>query len=206
MRGLFPRFSGHALSKIWTMRTLLPATESNFGELASLYSSSIEALPRSCFPDEKERDAFLSSLPKAIDDGRVYCLKERGKALSFYVVSHSVEDYFYPQSHSYAKSSDLLESFDYQGERIVVLETLNVDYLHQGNGIGTETLKAMVGRYPKCSFLTCCKEENRPGIRLLLKVGFAALPHDYGMEIEGGKHVIFVKKYRPSGLCREAKW
>ena len=124
MRGLFPRFSGHALSKIWTMRTLLPATESNFGELASLYSSSIEALPRSCFPDEKERDAFLSSLPKAIDDGRVYCLKERGKALSFCLLGsllfrfrggkRGIYRAFPPGKHNVPKSYLIIMIFSYK--------------------------------------------------------------------------------------------
>ena len=186
--------------------SILPASAQDYGGIVAIYSSSIESLPASCYPGEASRDRFLSGLGESIEAKRLWLGKSRKGYVSFAIVSHGVGDYFYPRSHSYAKSADLLEGFGYAEEGITIVEALHVDYAKQRRHNGLETLKAICGRYPKHTILAAIKEDNRAAKGLFQRCGFLPLSGDYGIELPGGPYLIYVKKYKKSGLCREANW
>lgn len=175
----------------------------DFGELASVYSSALESLPTFFRPAEDERNQYLQTLQ---EDVIGYAAKRKRAIEGFATVSRDLRDAFFPDSHSFRKEQDLLDRIAYNGEPTVVLTGIYVDVAVQRSGIGKELFRSLMSYYPKSTWLLLCPADNQKACSFFLHLGFEDLGVDSSIEGTGkGKH-LFVKKYRPKGLCREAYW
>ncbi|MBO6284821.1 MAG: GNAT family N-acetyltransferase [Bacilli bacterium] len=185
--------------------TINKATPDDYREIVSCFSTAVETIE-----DEKERaevsETLLPELLSEINEGHVYIAKMRNKGLGFALISHSVEDSFFPQTHSFTKATNILDSIDYKGENVMVLRAIFVNSMHQRKGNGTEIIKSLFGRYPKSTWLCFASQENKAAAKFLKANGFLSLGLDGSIEASKCPCIVYGKKYRPSGLCREAFW
>lgn len=180
------------------------AKNSDYGEIISLYSASIEAMPEDKRPNKEEQAAFFSLLEKEPAGEAIYVAKERNKILGFIHISHSVSSSLFPKTNSYAKTDDLLYALSFGMEEVLSLKGVYIEPRHQNNGLGSELLKSVFARYKEASWITAL-DEGSEATHFFLHRGFSF----YGpieTELPGKPKDILYRKYRPSGLCREAFW
>ncbi len=168
---------------------------SDYGCCASTLSS--------CCPSEEE-SAFILSILES-EELRGVAIKSRQGALGFALVSHDLKGTFFPKSLSTRKEVDMLEEAEHQDENVLALQGIYVEPRLQKQGLGKEIISSLESFYPKSTWLALVEENNRVAKAFFLSCGFVDKgPISYAER--GIAPHLFVKKYRPFGLCREAKW
>lgn len=198
-RGHLPYNYGMALS-------LRKATPSDYRETVAVLSEAMETLSKEAALSEADRDRFFASVPALLEDGLVYLAIENYRPVGVATVSYSVEDAFFPQSRSFRKSNDLLDAIDHSGEPLLVLTGIYVVGKRQNQKIGTDILHLLIGRYPNSTWILWNREANVKATRFFLRNSFLALNEKVDVECDSLPAVVLYRKYRPSGLCREAFW
>lgn len=182
------------------------AQQEDYQGIVSCLSTSMESLDELASWEEERVDALISSLQEDIESHRAYVLKQRHDVFGFLIVSRDIEGEFFPRSHSYSKTSDLLEELGHRGEDVFVIKALFVDAAHQSEGIGQELLRSLFARFKEASFLLYVEEGNKKGRDFFAHHGFFACGHEESLERGPKPKKIYGKRYRPTGLCREARW
>ena len=187
-------------------RTIVRAKESDYRDLVSIYSLTNEAMDPKSRLSEESQERLLSTLGEAIENDRAFIVKDGSQAIAFALVSHTIDDVFFPDSHSFSKANALLDAIDHTGENVMVLQALYVLPNKQRHNVGGELLLSLVGRYKDSSWLTWNVEGNLPATSFLLRHSFVILDRDFSVEAETKPLLVLCRKYRPTGLCREAFW
>ena len=167
----------------------------DFGFAASILSS--------CCQSEEETQAILGVLLS--EDCHGVIAKGRNKSLGFALASHDLRAIAFPQSKSARKEVDVLDRIGAQEENVMVVQGLYVDPTHRRQGLGKELFLALSSRYPNSTWIALVNEEDHAAKAFFLACGFT----DFGpleSAEAGANPSLFAKKYRPLGLCREAKW
>ena len=183
---------------------VLKAKATHFQGIVSALSTSMESLPSS-INKEAYSNAVLGLLQQEIEDGHVYVCMHHYRVAGFVIVSTSIEDSLYPKSR-YSKSADLLDEIGFLGENTMVLRWIFVDYALQRNGIGTEIFQSLNSFFPKSTWFFASDKANESVAKYIASLGFVSLGERNDLECASGPMNLFYKKYRPSGLCREALW
>ncbi|MCR5348966.1 MAG: GNAT family N-acetyltransferase [Bacilli bacterium] len=181
------------------MRTIGIAKESDFGEILSVLSSS-------CFAAKlPEPNDLLQSIPEYLSAERILVSKEHGRILAFAIVEPDVATLLFPLSHSFSKTTEVLESIGRPEGNVVGLYGIYVDgtLLHQG--IGKELISAALARYKGYGWVTFVEGENPDAIRFFKGRGFVFLPGDHHLEMSGNG-TVWAKPNLPKGICREGYW
>ena len=146
-------------------------------------------------------------LSSDIEDGRLYVLFEGKTLLGAASVSHDVAEAFFPQSHSYRKSDDLLERIGYRGEEIAILHRLAISPDRQKEGLGSEFLQSLLARYKGSTWVFCVYEKNESALRFYQKRGFSSLGLYPGLEYgDYSSQYVLYRTYKREGLCSTAWW
>ena len=184
--------------------TIVVATQQDYGEIISCLASSLETLDEYASLDEYRRHLLVDHLEELIEEHQVYVLKQGRNVLGFAVIGHSLEDEFFPQTHSYSKSEDLLEEIGYRGEPLLILRYFFVGGFYQNRGHGGELIKSLFARYKDATWFLYIEEGNRRATKFFQSHGFFPCGDPKKLEHEDAPKLILAKKYRPSGLCRES--
>ncbi|MBE6126725.1 MAG: GNAT family N-acetyltransferase [Erysipelotrichaceae bacterium] len=177
------------------------AKESDYGEILSLYASALESTKK----NPTSTDPFLSILEKGLGEETVYVARENRKILGFVRISREATESLYPESKSYGKTMNLLDDLNIGLEEVIVVKGVYVDPLRQNQGVGTELLRSLYARFKEASFLLLLSPEQKRLRSFFSHRGFAyACP--FTLEGDPNEKDLLLRKYKPSGLCREAKW
>ena len=182
------------------------ATQEDYREIVSCFASSSEALPADSRLEEERADNLLQRLSEDIEDHHVLVIRQRKTVLGFAIIAHSLEDEFFPKTHSYRKSSDILEDAGHRGEPLLILRALFVLPAYQKQGLGAELLKSLFATHKGASWLLIVEENNQSAVTFFKAHGFFPCGDPDGLEWGEKKKMILAKRYRPAGLCREAYW
>lgn len=169
-------------------------SSSDYGEAAATLSS--------CCPSIDESE-FILSLLEGEPHGSV--AKSRQGALGFVLVSHDIKETVFPKTKSTRKEVSLLDDAGHQDENVMILQGIYVDPRFRRHGLGKELFVSLQSFYPKTTWLALVEENNETARAFFTACGFLDLGL-YPAAERGEKPHAFVLKYRPFGLCREAKW
>ena len=182
------------------------ATMEDYREVVSCFASSSEAIPANSRMEEERADDLLQRLSEDIKDHHVLVIKLRKTVLGFAIIARSMEDEFFPKTRSYRKTSDILEDAGHRGEPLLILRALFVLPAYQRQGLGDELLKSLFATYKGATWLLFLEEENQSAMAFFKAHGFFPCGNPGGLEWGEKKKAILAKRYRPTGLCREAYW
>ena len=186
------------------MRRIEKAKSSYYRDVVSIYALSYEDVPEALRPSEIQRQETLDRINEDIDNGGLFLLISDYRPLAYAVVSDDLVGTFFPKSHSFSSASALADKMGQEEERLCVLRDIHVPVTSKRKGIAYDLLQSILGRYPHTSWILWVNENNVPALRLFEKCGFSSLGvQDIEQE---GRSIVLYKKYRPSGLCREARW
>jgi len=177
---------------------LKKAISADYGGIASLLGTLAEMGRVS----REEVNRCLESLPAWLEGGSVYCGKQGRNVTAFATIFHTLQEPYFPKGLSYREESELLEQSNVGSDEIVVIPYCLS--LKQNGSEGEEgLLQAILGRYPHHSFLSLLPQDEEARIQTFRSCGF-----EYRGEVKIGKETrgLYCRKYRPSGLCREAYW
>lgn len=182
------------------------AAQEDYREIVSCFVSSSDALPANSRMEDERTDDLLQRLSEDIEEHRVLVVKSRKTVLAFAIIAHSLEDEFFPKTHSYRKSSDILEDAGHRGEPLLILRALFVLPVYQRQGLGAELLKSLFATHKGTTWLLFVEEENQAAMTFFKDHGFFPCGNPDGLEWGEKKKTILAKRFRPTGLCREAYW
>lgn len=181
------------------------SNENDYGEIISLYSTAIESVPIYFKPSEKETAVFLHDMENISGSDAVYVMKERGRVIAFLWISYDVSGSLFASSHSYSKTNDLFYDAGFGDENVLFLKAIYVDPKRQNHGLGSELLQSALARYKGSSWILALNPGNPHLEGFFLHRGFSKLG-ERTTELPDERKTILYRKYRPSGLCREANW
>jgi ribosomal protein S18 acetylase RimI-like enzyme len=143
-----------------------------------------------------------SDFKEDIENQCLYVLKEGSRVLAMGAVSHDVTADFFAESHSAAKTTEVLEKVGWAGEPIAMLHRFMADPAYQGKGVASELLDYLLSRYKGSTWIFAAYPSNLRAIRFYEKHGFT----NYGIykDFEWGPdsvQVLIGKKYKRDGLC-----
>lgn len=175
--------------------------------LLALYRDAIEDSSPKGHHGFDERSIDEKDISSVIEDGRLYVLVEGKAILGAASVSHDVAEAFFPESHSYRKSEDLLERISYRGEPIAILERFLISPDRQKEGLGSEFLQSLLARYKGSTWIFAVKESNTSALSFFLHRGFSSLGPYPDLEGSGeNARCIVYRIHKREGLCSTAWW
>jgi len=186
--------------------TINRAKPSDYRDIVSIYSLANETLTLDARLSDTAQEALLASLEEEIESEHVFIVREDYKAVAFAIVERNLEDAFFPSTRSFSKANELLDAIDHTGENVMAIRAIYVAANHQRKKIGTDLLRSLFGRYKDSSWLLWNIEKNVGTTRFFLENGFVILEQDFHVELEEKPLLVLCRKYRPTGLCREAFW
>ena len=153
------------------MLKIIRAKNTDFAITMKLFRRVIAALNEE---DNHDYDRFPDEayFRKAMEDGRLYILKEAGRVYSFAVISHNVESELFPMSMSISKATDVLEAIGCGDEAIVTIGVFVVDPAYWGKGYGYKMLSFLESNNPRTTFLMAMPIDNARALHFFEK-------HDY---------------------------
>ena len=142
-----------------------------------------------------------------VEMGRLYVMKEGKRILGSASIAHDVAEAFFPQTHSYRKSDELLERIGYRGEPIAILERFAIAIDRQNQGLGSEFLQSLFAKYKGSTWVFAVYEKNARALRFYQKRGFLSLGIYPGLEYGGysSQYVVY-RTYKKDGLCSNSWW
>ena len=185
---------------------IVSAKPSDYPGIVSAFSTSTAGQGEYERYDPLRQEALLSGLSEAIEDQQIYAMKNGSRVLGFAWIGHIVEEELFPKTQSYSKTEDVLEAIGYHGEPTMVLRGIFIDKKEQGHKYGNELFHSLLSRYKGATWIAAIEEGNRGGIHFLEHLGFLPCPIPVDCECGDTPKRVYAKTFRPSGLCREARW
>lgn len=182
------------------MERITLARMADYQDLVSLFALSYSDAPSS------RPSYILDQLAESIEAGRVYLLRQDRIARGFILISHDIERVFFPDTESFSKMNNLLDDIGHKGERVCIIESIHVDARMKRKGIATTLAKSMYARYKDATWLALVETGNVVARAFFGHLGFHSIDSDVPIERHQGNACVYVKNYRPTGLCREAFW
>ena len=176
-------------------RTIVKAKKEDLSDLFRFFA----LLEGETTPSEEE-------LLTEIDRGGFYLLKSGTKIQGVASISHDVIEVFFPDSHSYRKSDDLLERIGYRGEPLCVLTRFAISPLFRRKGLGSEFLQSLLARYKGSTWLTEIRQNTLHAIPFFQKNNFSILGIYPPIEGRENESIIVYKTYKKDGLCSASWW
>lgn len=155
--------------------TLRTAKESEFENICRLFrraSSSIEMeYGKNALDKTIDQEYQLNS----IKEGRMKILLEKGRILAYAIINHSISSFFFPESRSSEKETDLLiQTKPNKEEEHVIIEQIMVDPFYQRKGIGKSLFFSIADQYRNGLVITALIKENKGALAFVRALGCLA--------------------------------
>lgn len=142
----------------------------------------------------------------AVESGSLLLIKDGAMVLGMAWFLHDLSKAFFPLSNSERKSIDLLDEYGWNGEPIIVFRAFMIDPMVRNEGNGRELMQALLARFKGASFFASFSLDNPTAATFYRAMGFEIrLTHELEIEKETARNLA-VRMFKPSGLCREARW
>ena len=142
----------------------------------------------------------------AVQSGSLLLIKDGAMVLGMAWFLHDLTKAFFPLTSSERKSIDLLDEYGWNGEPIIVFRLFLIDPMVRKQGNGRELMQALLARFKGASFFTSFALDNPVATKFYRAMGFEIrLTRELEIEKENARNLA-VRMFKPSGLCREAKW
>ena len=156
------------------------------------------------FPSLSHSYPKEEDFPRLVEEEQIILLKEGARVMGAAFVSSILDEALFPKTHDQKATTELLDSIAFRGEGIKVLRLCFLDPMMIGKGVAKEFIRSILLRYPETSWFTMVPKGNARAFSFMKKMGF--IPTLFPLKEFEEDLVLFVKPYRPSGLCSAAFW
>ncbi len=186
------------------MQRITKASPNDLPSLGKCFRRAEGDLEMNGFPSLSLSYPGEGDFPRLVREDQIILLKEGTRVMGAAVVSSILDEALFPKTHDQKATTELLDSVSFRGEGIKVLRLCFLDPMWIGKGVAKEFIRSILFRYPETSWFAMVQKENTRAFSFMKKMGF--IPTLFSLREFEEDLVLFVKPYRPSGLCRAAFW